>query len=259
MLKQLMLMAAVTAVVAVPASAETLRLATSADYPPWESVNSAGDMEGFDIDVGNAVCAKIKVECVWTNQAYDGLLPALEAGQYDVIVSAISITDERKERIGFSAAYAQAPASFGTVGDKLGEVTDRASLEAALSGKIVGVQGSSIFEGLVENHFPDAEIKTYERADQIVADLGIGRLDAALMETTSWTSMAEANADANLKTFGPQLTFADYPELGEGIGFGFQKDNAELKTRVDAAITELLADGTIAGFSQTWFGFDATP
>lgn len=216
-------------------------------------------MEGFDLDVGKAVCKKIEADCVWTNQAYDGLLPALEAGQYDMIISAISITDERKERIGFSAAYAQAPASFGAAGDGFGEITDGASLKAALSDKIIGVQGSSIFEGLVENHFPDAKIKTYERADQIIADLGLGRLDAAVLETTSWASMAEANPNANLTTFGPQLEFSDYSELGEGIGFGFSKENADLKKRMDTAIADLLADGTIAGFSQTWFGFDATP
>lgn len=257
MFKHLTIIAAFA--VAMPANAETLRLATSADYPPWESVNSAGDMQGFDIDVGNAVCAKIEADCVWTNQAYDGLLPALEAGQYDIIISAVSITEKRKKRVGFSAAYAQAPASFGAAGDGFGQIADRAGLEAALSGKTIGVQGSSIFEGLVENHFPDAKIKTYERADQIVADLGIGRVDAALMETTSWTSMSEAHAGANLTTFGPQLEFSEYSELGDGIGFGFQKSNAELKARVDTAIAGLLADGTIAEFSQTWFGFDATP
>lgn len=257
MLKHLTLIAAIT--VALPASAETLRLATSADYPPWESVNSAGDMEGFDIDVANAVCAKIAADCLWTNQAYDGLLPALEAGQYDVIISAISITDERKERIGFSAPYAQAPSSFGASGDAFGEITDRAGLDSAIAGKVVGVQGSSIFEILLTNQFPEAEIKTYERADQIVADLALGRLDAALMETSSWTSMGEANEAANLTTFGPQLTFSEYPELGEGIGFGFHKGNAELQVRIDGAIAELLDDGTIAEFSQTWFGFDSTP
>ncbi|WP_122072448.1 transporter substrate-binding domain-containing protein [Pseudophaeobacter sp. EL27] len=257
MLKHLLVAAAVVA--AIPASADTLRVATSADYPPWESVNSAGEMIGFDIEVGQAICAKIKAECIWTNQAYDGLLPALEAGQYDMIISAVSITDERKERIGFSSAYAQAPASFGASGNGFGDIADRPGLQAALAGKAVGVQGSSIFEGLVGNHFPDAIIKTYERADQIVADLAIGRLDAALMETTSWASMSEANAGANLSTFGPQLDFSEYSELGEGIGLGFSKDDADLKNRVDEAIAELLADGTIAGISQTWFGFDATP
>lgn len=257
MLKSLTFVTAL--MVAVPASAETLRLATSADYPPWESTNAAGEMVGFDIDLGNAICEKIEAECEWTNQAYDGLLPALEAGQYDAIISAISITDERRKRIGFSVPYAQAPASFGASGDAFGEIADRQALEAAIEGKTVGVQSSSLFEGLVANHFPEATIKTYERADQIIADLGLGRLDAAVMESTSWTSMAEANPKANLTTFGPTLTFAEYPELGEGIGIGFQKDNTELKARVDAAITELLEDGTVAELSQTWFGLDATP
>ena len=113
------------ALAATPASAETLRIATSADFPPWESVDSDGNMLGFDIDFGNEVCARIEAECEWTNQAYDGLLPALIAGQYDMIVAAISITDERRQSIAFSTAYAQAPAAFAAIGDKFAEVDDQ--------------------------------------------------------------------------------------------------------------------------------------
>ncbi|WP_029063898.1 transporter substrate-binding domain-containing protein [Labrenzia sp. DG1229] len=258
-MKRLIIAAALSAFAVLPARAEVLRIATSADYPPWESVNASGEMLGFDLDVGNAICAKIEVECEWTNQAYDGLLPALVAGQYDLIMSAISITEERKNSIDFSTAYAQAPASFGTLGEGFGEISDKSALQAAIDGKAVGVQGSSIFERVVAEHFPSADVKTYQQADQIIADLKTGRIDAAVMEVSAWDEFGSADKDANLTMFGPLMTYAEYPQLGDGIGLGIGKGNTELKARIDGAIAELLADGTIAKASDKWFGYDVTP
>ncbi|WP_420414096.1 transporter substrate-binding domain-containing protein [Roseibium sp.] len=258
-MKHLVFAAVVSAFAIVPACAKTLRIATSADYPPWESVNSGGDIIGFDLDIGNAVCKKIKVECEWTNQAYDGLLPALVAGQYDMIISAISITEDRKKNIDFSAPYAQAPASFGTTGDNFSGIEDKAALDAALAGKNVGVQGSSIFEGVVAENFKSANAKIYQQADQIIADLQTGRIDAAVMEVSAWEEYGSNHKEANLTMFGPLLTYADYPQLGDGIGFGIAKGNTDLKEKVDAAVAELLKDGTIAKSSQKWFGYDVSP
>lgn len=258
-MKKVILAAAFSAFVSLPAAAETVRIATSADYPPWESVDTNGNMVGFDIDVGNAACEKAKLKCEWTNQAYDGLLAALVAGQYDMIVSAISITEKRKKSIDFSNAYAQAPAAFASSGDKFPEIKDQAGLKSALSGKVVGVQGASIFENVVAENFSDVNVKIYQQADQIIADLKFGRLDAALMEVASWEEFAKANADANLTMFGPNLTYADYPQMGEGIGFGIGKGNTELKAKMDAAIAELLKDGTIEKLSKKWFGYSVAP
>ncbi len=258
-MRQWVLAGVITAATALPASAETLRVATSADYPPWESVDAAGEMIGFDIDVGNAICERIEADCEWTNQAYDGLLPALIAGQYDLIISAISITAERRERIDFSIAYAQAPASFGTIGDGFGDLGDHDALAAAMDGKAVGVQGASIFENLVNTHFGDAETRVYQRADQIIADLRTGRLDAAVMEVSAWEEFAAANDDVALTMFGPLLSYETYPELGDGIGIGLAKGSDELRAEVDAAIASLIEDGTIAALAEEWFGYDVSP
>ena len=247
------------ALAAAPASAETLRIATSADFPPWESVDSDGNMIGFDIDFGNEVCARIEAECEWTNQAYDGLLPALSAGQYDMIVAAISITDERRQSIAFSTAYAQAPAAFAAIGDKFAEVDDTDALNEAISNATVGVQGATTFEGVMAQHFGDATVRIYQRADEIIADLRTGRLDAGLMEVSAWDGFIEANKDIELNMFGPQLTYSTYPELGEGIGIGLQQGADDLKVRIDEAITSMLEDGTISAKSQKWFGYDVSP
>ena len=258
-MKKVVLAAALSVFVSLPAAAESIRIATSADYPPWESVDTNGNMIGFDIDVGNAACEKAKVKCEWTNQAYDGLLAALVAGQYDMIVSAISITEKRKKSIDFSNAYAQAPAAFATSGDKFSSIKDQAKLKAELDKKAVGVQGASIFESVVAENFPGVNVKIYQQADQIIADLKFGRIDAALMEVASWEEFSKANPDAKLTMFGPNLTYADYPQMGEGIGFGIGKGNADLKAKMDAAIAELLKDGTIEKLSKKWFGYSVAP
>ena len=91
-----------TACVASAQSTDTLRFGIEAAYPPFESKTASGQLEGFDIDVGNAVCAKMKMKCVLVENAFDGLIPALQARKFDVINSAMNITVKRKESIAFT-------------------------------------------------------------------------------------------------------------------------------------------------------------
>lgn len=80
----------------------TLRVGLEAAYPPFESKSPTGQLQGFDIDLGNAVCAKMGVKCEWVENAFDGLIPALQARKFDVINSAMNITDKRKQSIDFT-------------------------------------------------------------------------------------------------------------------------------------------------------------
>src|SRR6478735_198436 len=96
------------------AFADELRIGTSADYPPWESVDASGNIIGFDKDVGDEICKRIAATCNWQNQAYDGLLPGLQVGKFDLVISGVSINDERSQKVDFSAAYADAPNAIVT-------------------------------------------------------------------------------------------------------------------------------------------------
>lgn len=246
---------ALSTLLAGAASAEALRVGTSADFAPWESVNASGEIEGFDRDVADEVCKRIAAECEFTNQAFDGLLPSLQVGKFDFVISGLSITDERAAQVDFSLAYAEAPYQFAVVaGGDLAAVTTRDALEQALDGKIIGVQTGSTHEAVVRNHLPGADVRLYERNDQIADDLTAGRIDAGLLELSVWQLLIKDRADLALT--GPLLTSADYAEFGRGTAIAFKKDNADLKARVDGALAEMLADGTIAGFAQTWFGYD---
>ncbi|MFD1883010.1 transporter substrate-binding domain-containing protein [Paracoccus pacificus] len=239
------------------AGAEEIRIGSSADYPPWESVDAAGQIVGFDKDFGDEVCKRIAADCVWQNQSFDGLLPGLQIGRFDAVISAVSITDERAQKVDFSTAYADAPNAFVVpAGSAAAGATSVADLKTQLGSATVGVQTGTTHEQALRANFPDATLKIYDRTDQIADDLVAGRLDAGLMERASWEPLvAERGAD-KLVYAGPLLSSADFVELGQGQGIALGKGKDDLKKRIDDAITAMRADGSIKAMSEKWFGYD---
>lgn len=240
-----------------PATAETLRIGTSADYPPWESVDENNQIVGFDRDVGDAICDRIEADCEWINQAYDGLLPSLQIGKFDVVISGISITEERAQQVDFSAAYADAPnAFFGQAGTELMAKDPDTPVQEILKDKIIGVQVGTSHSSVVTAHFGSSTVRNYDRPDQIVDDVLAGRLDAGLMERSALDPFLAGDNGAKLVQLGPLLTSADFAEFGQGQAVALKKGNEALRARIDAAIQELLADGSLASLSEEWFGYD---
>lgn len=93
--------ACLTSASALSAESE-LRLGTDATFPPFESKDASGHLQGFDIDLGNAICHQLLMKCVWVENSFDGLIPALRARKFDAIISSLSITPEREKSISFS-------------------------------------------------------------------------------------------------------------------------------------------------------------
>ncbi len=231
---------------------QTLRFGVEASYPPFESKAPSGQLRGFDIDIGNAVCQRMQVKCVWVENSFDGLIAALEARKFDVINSAMNITDKRRQQIDFTPAVYVMPIQM---------VAKRgAGLQptpASLKGKQIGVLQGSTQEDYVRKHWASqgVSIVTYENQDQIFADLAAGRLDAAVQEVQTAT-------DGFLsKPQGKGFDFAGAPlrdptTLGEGTGFGLRKSDAVLRAKVVAALDSLRQDGTLAKLSMKYFGRD---
>src|ERR1700761_8924261 len=220
----------------------TLRFGIEAAYPPFESKSPAGQLQGFDVDVGNAVCAKMGVKCEWVENAFDGLIPALEARKFDVINSAMNITDKRKQSIDFTPPIYVVPiVMVARRGSSL--LPDVKSLQ----GKRVGVLQGSSQEDFLKRHWANAgvSIVSYQDQDQVYADLVAGRLDAAVQE-------AQTASDGFLKKpEGHDYTIIGDPlrdpaTLGEGTGFGLRKGDTALKTKVVAALDALKKDGTLS-------------
>ncbi|WP_025597136.1 ABC transporter substrate-binding protein [Burkholderia sp. WSM2230] len=230
----------------------TLRFGIEAAYPPFESKSATGQLQGFDVDVGNAVCAKMAVKCEWVENAFDGLIPALQARKFDVINSAMNITAKRKQTIDFTRPIYVVPivmvAKRGS-----GLMPDVKSMQ----GKRVGVLQGSSQEDFLKAHWANAGVSvvSYADQDQVYTDLVAGRLDAAVQEAqTVEDGFLKKPAGRDYAIAGQPLS--DPATLGEGTGFGLRKGDKALAKKVDAALEALKKDGTLSALSQKYFNRD---
>ncbi len=217
-------------------------------YEPYNLTDPSGKIVGFEPDVAMDACGRMKVECTIIAQDWDGMIPGLNAGKFDVIMDGMSITDERKKQIDFSIPYAAVPAALATVQDgplakiaATGKVVnfdkDKAAGEAALKelrdalkGKTLGVQVSTTHATFAGNHLKDvAEIKEYKTTDDRDLDLKNGRIDAVLDDETAIASMLSKPDAKDFTLFGPELTGGDF---GVGVGMGIRKADADLTQAV---------------------------
>jgi lysine-arginine-ornithine-binding protein len=239
------------------AQAQPLRIGTSADAPPWESVDATGKLVGFDIDLGNEICTRIKRECQFTNQAFDGLLPALLVKKFDALMTSMAITEKRKESVNFTRPYA--PIVIRLVAAKT--FPDRAidtvaTLVNRLEGKVIGCQRGSTQEAMLKAHFPKSTIRTYARIDEIIADLKAGRIDVASLNGANWQRQLVGELAEKYDYLGPKLSGDIFKELGEGYGIALRKDDVELQTQLNGAIESIFADGTADKLAEKWLGFN---
>ena len=144
-------------------------------YPPFASKDASGKWVGWEIDLMDAVCKAMSGECKIVETSWDGIIPALQAKQIDVIWSSMSITNERKKVIEFTDKYYNTPtAIIGPKDEKFGVAPDD------LKGKTIGVQVSTVHQNYVEKHYvpAGAKVKTYQTQDEADQDLSAGRVDA---------------------------------------------------------------------------------
>lgn len=189
---RLLLAALTLSFMAGTACAQDLRIGSSADYPPWESVDAAGQIVGFDKDLGDEICKRIQANCSWQNQAYDGLLPGLQVGKFDLVISGVSINEERAAKVDFSTAYADAPNAIVVApASDAASAKTAAELTEKLASAVIGVQTGTTHEQVVRAHFPNADIRVYDRPDQVADDLVAGRIDAGLMERSAWEPLVK--------------------------------------------------------------------
>lgn len=244
--------------VATAASAATLKIGTEGGYPPWSMVDASGQVTGFDADVGNALCDKLEMKCRFVVQAFDSLIPALQAERFDLVISGMSVTAERAKVIDFSLPYATEDSAFVVPANSaLIEIDGQDELFNALAGQTVGVQSGTTQGAFLQKYAPDMKLKTYETQDQMQMDLTAGRLDATFSEVTPQGEFLEKDGKDKFALAHHVVKSSADPEiLGLGIGAGINKKNTELKNKVDVALCELITDGTIKTASEKWFGVD---
>ena len=269
----LSLLALLIFAMAAIANAKTIRIGTEGAYPPWNNLNTAGELEGAEIDFGNEACKRMGVDCEWVTQDWDGIIPALLNGKYDIIIAGMSITEERKQKVNFTNGYMNDGARFWVLKDSgLANISvpgvtkvnmnnaggkEQAAvgqLIAAMKGKAVCVQSSTTHANFVEQYMSgSSEIKLYQTVDDHNIDLSAGRCDAVLSDVASALDFMGTDQGSNAAFTGP--TFSGGP-WGDGVGGAIRKEDTDILEMWNKAIAEMAADGTTANITKTWFGRD---
>lgn len=232
------------------ARADTIKFSVSAEpYPPFASKNAAGKWEGFEVDLINEICKRLKPStCQIKETAWDGIIPALTSKKIDVIFASMSITDERKKTIDFSIPYYNTPAAIAARKDS--KIDNTAE---SIKGKTIGVQTATIHQNYANKYFAAlATIKIYNTQDEANADLAAGRIDATIADSAALEPFIAENKDLELKGFYPK----DDPIFGNGVGAGLRKSDTKLKARIDDAIRAIYKDGTYATLEKKYFKYD---
>jgi|OM-RGC.v1.007948744 octopine/nopaline transport system substrate-binding protein len=251
-----------------------IKIATEGAYAPWNFTDSAGKLVGFEVDLAADLCKRMEVECEVIQQAWEGIIPALQAGKYDVIMAGMSITEKRMEVISFSRAYAATPAVFVvTTGNKSAgfktavdaltleeiDAAEKTALDAVVKefkGKTIGVQISTTHENFLREYLgKDATIKTYDTQENLDLDLQAGRVDAALASASYWVPLLASDKGKGMVMVGPGMTGGPF---GNGVGAGIRKEDKALNDMFTKAINASIADGTSKKLAVQWFGFDAS-
>ena len=154
---------------------DKIRIGTEGAYPPFNNLTADGQLVGFDIDIANALCEEMQVECELITQDWDGIIPALQAGRFDAIIASMSITDERKEQVDFTDRYYSNTLNF--VAPK-----DSAFSPDEVGSAVVGVQEGTISAIFAEDNYADADIRGYPTQIEAYADMESGRVDAVLAD-----------------------------------------------------------------------------
>ncbi|WP_047608793.1 ABC transporter substrate-binding protein [Rahnella aquatilis] len=232
------------------ADGSTLKFGLEAQYPPFESKSATGELQGFDIDLGNAVCAAAGVKCDWYDTSFDGLIAALQARKFDAINSAMNVTDKRRQAIDFTHVIYRVPTKLIAKKDSgLLPTTE------SLKGKHIGVLQGSIQESYAQAHWAPqgVDIVSYQDQNQVYLDLSSGRLDGTLVLAPAGQSGFLSRPDGKEYGFVGDAV-RDDKILGSGIAFGLRKGDTQLKEKLDVAIAKVQKDGVVKALSKKYFG-----
>lgn len=239
-------------IVAAAQAEPQIKFGVDPSYPPFEVKEPDGSLSGFDIDLGNAICAELKVRCVWVVQPFDGMIPALKAKKFDGILSAFTATDARRKQVDFSNRLYSGPSALVAK-----ENSGLLPTIESLKGKTIGVT-----QGTSQESFARAEwgphgvnIQTYQTQDQVYTDLINGRLDAALQPAV------QTDLGFLQKPEGKGFAFAGEPLTdkhltGDGVAIGIRKGDDPLREQLNTAIANIRASGEYDKLASKYFNFD---
>jgi polar amino acid transport system substrate-binding protein len=234
-MKNLILSTAVLALTAGAALADghgVVRMGTEGAYPPYNFLNDAGEVDGFERELGDELCARAELTCEWVTNEWDSIIPNLVSGNYDTIIAGMSVTEERMEVIAFSEQYTLPdPSAYLTMND----ATD-------LTSGVIAAQAGTIQAAYVAS--TGATLLEFATPDETVAAVKAGEADAVLADKSFLYPIAEADGELSL--------VAQEVMIGGGIGIGMRQSDEDLKAKFDAAIVSMKEDGSLNKLIGKW-------
>ncbi|MCX7299397.1 MAG: transporter substrate-binding domain-containing protein [Rhodobacterales bacterium] len=217
---------------------DVVRMGTEGAYPPYNFINDAGEVDGFERELGDELCKRAELSCEWVTNEWDSIIPNLVSGNYDVIIAGMSITDERDQVIDFTQNYYPPTASaFVAASDDVDVTTGTISAQVSTiqAGYIAGT-GATLLE--------------FANPDETIAAVRNGEADAVFADYDYLLPVVEAS--------GGELVFVgERIPLGGGVGMGIRETDTALRDKFDAGITAMKADGTLNELLKKWFGDQA--
>lgn len=216
---------------------DTLTLATSADFPPYESIGDDGSYVGIDIEIAQAIADKLGKELVVENMDFDAIINSVSTGKADMGMAGLTVTDERLQSVDFSTSYATGvQAIIVAEGSPITSVDD---LYAEGASYKVGVQISTTadiyFSGDIDDGLTTCTVEQYQTGADAVSSLTTGKIDAVIIDNEPAKSFVAANE-------GLKILDTKYAEEDYAIAFA---KGSELTEEVNNALKELIADGTV--------------
>jgi len=220
-----------------------LSFAMSGQYPPFNFVNENNRLTGFDVAVCNDIAKRIGVTPKPLSTAWDGIVPGLLAGKYDLICGSMAITPQRQQAVDFSDPYYRSGAQlFVRRGSAIASAAD-------LAGKKIGVTLGTTYEQWVRDHIPGAEVRTYKGVPPMILEVANGRLDGFITDRIVG-ALAIDDKGAPLQPAGPLL-------YEERMGIALTKGQPELLAAINRALKAMQQDGTYHAISMKWLKIDA--
>lgn len=227
-MKKLMVCALLAGMSATATAAETIRFASSATYPPFESMDSNNQIVGFDMDLAKALCKQMQATCTFTNQAFDSLIPALKFKRYDAVISGMDITPERQKQVTFTQPYYANSAII--IADK-----GKYKTFADMKGLRVGMENGTTHQKYLQDKHPEIKTVAYDSYQNAILDLKSGRLDGVFGDTAVVNEWLKNNP--NLAAVGDHVTDAQY--FGTGLGIAVRPENTALLAQLNKALDDI--------------------
>lgn len=227
----------------------TIRMAVDVPYEPFEYQDSDGNLTGFEIELGEAVCEEMELDCEWVIQGWDGIIPGLLASRYDVIFSSMSITPDRAQQVLFSEPYYTTPSGWFVRSGADINPDDPASL----AGLRVGVQRGTIQDDYVTDYLDGIDVRRYSTADDLVLDLEGDRLDAVFLDFPVGDQTILGRP--GFETVGDEVS---EPEsiFGPGVGAAFRQDDEALAETFNEGLQRVKDNGTYEEIMNRYFNYD---